>query len=336
VPARSLGLAALLLTIVAAVGVWWAYGSLIHYERRAALHLPRDADFVARLDLEQVVMFEPVRKYLLPLVDDVPLRRPGATDATRPETSRLERLRTLSGINLAADLREVAVSWTRSSREWVAVLGGLFPKTGVIAAIDASLRAEGVRGVVREGEDLLAFGGSAAVLGQADDGVLILASSRSRLERARLAAEAPDGLGVGRATVFELAASGGFLDELFTSLVAPDAPWVGSVLRVRLRGQLGDELQLDGSIDATDATALSAMTRAFARRDPGPHEPEPFAPQADWAGERAIAARARVLSTSENTIMFSSSCRHTEFEHGLRNLANWVQRLLQARKLAAP
>lgn len=329
-PARSLGLAALLLTIAAAVGVWWAYGSLIHYERRAALHLPGDADLVARLDLEQVVMFEPVRKYLLPLIDDVPLRRPGANDATRPETSRLDRLHALSGINLAADLREVAVSWTRSSREWVAVLGGLFPRTGVIAAIEASLRAEGVSGVVREREDLLVFGGSAAVLGQAEDGVLILASSRSQLERARLAATAPDGLGVGRATVLELAASGGFLDEVFAPLVAPDAPWVGSLLRVRLRGQLGDDLQLDGSIDARDAAALSAMTAGLARRDLKADESEPFVPRADWAGERAIASRAHVLGTSGNRIILTSYCRHAEFDHGLRNLSNWLQRLLQA------
>ena len=87
-PSRSLGLAALALTLVAAAGAWWAYRSLIHYERRAALHLPGDADFVARLDLEQVVMFEPVRKYLLPLIDEAPLHRAEAHDAARPETSR--------------------------------------------------------------------------------------------------------------------------------------------------------------------------------------------------------------------------------------------------------
>jgi hypothetical protein len=54
-----------------------------------------------------------------------------------------------------------------------------------------------------------------------------------------------------------------------------------------------------------------------------------FVPQADWAGERAVLARARVVQASETSLLLSSTWQQTEFERAVRSLAAWLERRLE-------
>ena len=78
------------------------YFKLLHYQRVAALHLPPDTTAAARIDVENVALFEPVRKHLLPLANTLRAGDP----RLKP---RLKRLEQHTRIEFAVDLREIAV-----------------------------------------------------------------------------------------------------------------------------------------------------------------------------------------------------------------------------------
>src|SRR6185295_7585221 len=101
---RSLAWVGLILTVLGGVGAWAAYRELIHYRRCAVEHLPADTQFLVRLDVEQVVLFEPLRRHLLPVLDRLPLTAKQQTPSA-PAPDRLTRLRE-AGLNLGLDLRE--------------------------------------------------------------------------------------------------------------------------------------------------------------------------------------------------------------------------------------
>src|SRR5690349_10101504 len=90
---RKLAAAGLIFAAVASIGAWVAYARLVHYRRCAVEHLPPDAQLVARLDVEQVVLFEPVRRQLIPLIERLPLgpAQPAAGAPAEDRTTRLRR-----------------------------------------------------------------------------------------------------------------------------------------------------------------------------------------------------------------------------------------------------
>ncbi|MBX3128623.1 MAG: hypothetical protein KF718_18015 [Polyangiaceae bacterium] len=148
------------------------YFHKLHYRRVAADHVPKDAWLALRVDAEKVIAYEPVRRHLLPLVDEAA--------ATKLEPKRSKRLQGSTRVELAVDLREVLVAVGPGEGDWVLVVGGLFPKTGVLEGLSRVLAAEG-RTVHLDG-DVLEVSGVA--FGQARDGALVAASSRERLSRA--------------------------------------------------------------------------------------------------------------------------------------------------------
>jgi hypothetical protein len=330
VSSGGLGLVALTVLLLVAAGAAWAYQALIHYERRGVAHLPPDADLVARIDLEQVALFEPVRRHLLPLIDDVRLRHSGAAEPARRGKPRLGWLREQSGVNLAADLRELSVAYMAPTRQWVLVLGGLFPHRGVVPAIERSLRAEGATDMTRAA-DVLVFEPSGVALGQAPDGVLIVASSRARLEQALPAKSPSEAAGATGKGDLEFVVGADLLRGFLAPVVAFPLEAVGQLV---VRGQLGDAIALEGWIQTTSPTALASVRSWLEQHLQSPAETS-FVPSADWGGERAVAARTRLEGTEENAIILSSSWRHDEFEQGLRSLASWLQRWLEAADPAA-
>src|SRR5262245_12328516 len=120
VPARVLAFAGAGVAAALVLVAFVAYRELIHYERRAIEHVPEGAELALRVDLEQVVLFDPVRRHLLPLLDRAPLG-----DAPVEPVSRLLRLRE-AGVNLGMDLREVVFARIEPGAGWLLALGGIF------------------------------------------------------------------------------------------------------------------------------------------------------------------------------------------------------------------
>ncbi|WP_437525086.1 hypothetical protein WME79_37390 [Sorangium sp. So ce726] len=163
-PGRPRGAACLVLAIAlaallagAALGVYLLFW---RYVPTARQHIPGDANIVVRLETADLALFGPVRQHFLPLLDDAP-----------QTTSRKARIEAATGLDFPSDLREIVVASTDAT-SWVALAGGRIPKGRFVSGMEKVARDEGWAGVRREGELLLV--GPRAVLGQADDGTLVL------------------------------------------------------------------------------------------------------------------------------------------------------------------
>lgn len=324
---RGLALFGLGAACVAALGTWLAYGQFIHYERRALAHVPAGAELVARLDVEKVPLFEPVRRHLLPLIDSLPLSSASASDA-RSGQGRLARLRD-AGFNIAVDLREILVADVSEPPGWVVVLGGLYDAEGFVPTLEAVLRAEDATGVTRVG-DTLRFAPWGVMLGQAADGSLIVASDSTTLASALPASEHSASLGLAASGAGELFASSEWLRAAWGRLDrgASQPTWLGLLRSVALTFRLGSDLHLDGRLDAAAPGQVNQLQAELERWREAQRLTAPSIPQADWGGERAILARAQIGQAVGSTVLFSSSWERSEFDRAVRSGASWLERRL--------
>jgi hypothetical protein len=164
--------------IALAVSLLVAMGTaLLIYEKYvktkpvAASHLPSDVDYAIRLDVEQVVSYEPFRVHLLQVFET---KREGK----EPRVKHLERKTTLE---LGIDSRELVFARLPTDA-WLILLGGVFRRDGVVDGVERLLADEGVQ-VARQGDILVHHSGQA--FGVADDGTLVLGSSE-RVTRSAL------------------------------------------------------------------------------------------------------------------------------------------------------
>ncbi|MDC0685908.1 hypothetical protein [Sorangium atrum] len=176
-PGRPRGAACLVLAIAIAALLAGAalcvYLFFWRYVPTARQHIPGDANIVVRLETADLALFGPVRRHFLPLLDDAP-----------QTASRKARIEAATGLDFPSDLREIVVASTDAT-SWVALAGGRIPKGRFVAGMEKVARDEGWAGVRREGELLLI--GPRAVLGQADDGTLVLGTD-AEIVRAALPA----------------------------------------------------------------------------------------------------------------------------------------------------
>jgi hypothetical protein len=176
-PLRSRWVLLGLLTLFCAVlgGFWAGYRFLVYYERKAALHLPEGTEAVVRLDLEQVVLFEPFREHIL-----------GSAKRWVTVAEWTDLGKSL-GINFGMDLREVLfagqASTVTGNGHWVLVIAGLFPKTGVLADFGRWLDEHEHPGCAVEGERL-SCPNHGLIAEQAADGSIVVAPNASVLAEA--------------------------------------------------------------------------------------------------------------------------------------------------------
>lgn len=185
-----------LLVLGVALGIV-IHRSYVGFARVAAYHVPPDATLVVRWDIEKVGLFEPTRRFLLPLLDEVHAPAPAPSVAPEhrsplvallPSTGpvkttppgRRDRFADESGSMIARDLREVLVAFGPSDGDWAVVLGAAFPKGDMVAALGRTFAKEGWpwRDL---GHDRLVSPAGAAI-GRTEDGALVLASSVARLD----------------------------------------------------------------------------------------------------------------------------------------------------------
>ena len=170
---RAVALGGVVLGLLIAAVAVSLYLRYIHYERVAARHVPPGSVLALRIDVEQVALYEPVRRHLVPLLGG-PSRSPGDAAAT---VSRLEER---TGIK-RGDLREIAVARGATRADWVVILGGIFPRgtsTGVLAA---ALAAEDPAWAPSMDGSVVVHRGLGVAVGRAADGSVLLGSSRPLL-----------------------------------------------------------------------------------------------------------------------------------------------------------
>ncbi|MEO7036871.1 MAG: hypothetical protein ABI548_23170 [Polyangiaceae bacterium] len=163
---------------LALVGGIWIFFKFVAYGRVAARHLPDDTVLAARIDVETLLISDPVRLRLLPLFDQ---------GVVGPATlkARHDRFRAHTGVELGRDLREIVIGVSRSG--WVLVFGGKFPRTGLLEGLQTTLDEEHTEAQLTNG--VLQVRGGPAV-GQAADGAFVVASDAPHLKAALQGGEA--------------------------------------------------------------------------------------------------------------------------------------------------
>jgi hypothetical protein len=317
VSARTLAVYSAALAVLLVVVGFVAYRELLHYERRAVTHVPDGAGFAVRVDLEQLVLFEPIRRHLLALVERVSFSdepassaasgASGASAAATPAVGRLARLREQAGLNLGLDLRELVVASFDDGDAWIVAAGGIFPSGDLLDRVANVLAAEPGARLRRQGP-LLLLGPGELALGRAADGVLVLGSSASAVERALIPSDAHTALGVGQQGAAAFALLPAWLER-----GASAAPG-----HVRGRLHYGDPflltLDLDGLAEPDPRQALQRWLHIDAST---------FG--ADWGGERAVLARAELSERSPAQTVVTTTWQHAEVDHACRSLAAWLE-----------
>jgi hypothetical protein len=327
VSARRVALwgAALAAALIATAVV--AYHQLLHYDRRAIEHVPPGAELGLRVDLENVVLFEPVRKNLLVLVDRAPLAEGEPTAGTPP---RRERLREV-GLNLGLDLRELVFARVPGGG-WVLALGGLFASRPLLDDIARVLKDEpGVH--LRSEPPILILAPSGVVLARADDGVLLVASGPDVIARALPAGRGHENLGLDRRGAASFAALRSWFEAL-----DPRPLRLVPIERLLARLDVGTPLQLDVRVEhglREDDGADDASLRRALLEWLGDAPEDSLVPRADWGGERAVFARGRWNRTSEGVATLSTSWEASELDRATRSLAAWLEGRFSARRPTA-
>jgi hypothetical protein len=160
------------------VGGMLIYFKFVAYGRVAARHLPDATVLAARIDVETLLISDPIRARLLPLFDQ------GVPPAEALKT-RHDRFRAHTGVELGRDLREIVLGV--SDAGWVLVFGGKFPRSGLVQGLQTTLEEEHTPATLSEGVLLVQNG---PAIGQATDGALVVASSPAQLQAALRGGEA--------------------------------------------------------------------------------------------------------------------------------------------------
>lgn len=318
------------LLVLAALIAALAYYRFLRYERVAAYHVPPAAAWAVRLDVERVVLFEPVRKHLLPLVN-----RLGGPRVTVPGESRsadlLAALRQELGLNLGMDLREIVVSGGPSPAEWVLVLGGIFPRRDdlLVRVSETLLRETGLTTHVAR-DSLLLFDAGRLALAQAEDGSLILGSSASLVELALPPGRRFEAIGL---TADEGVGGFGVLPStVVTGLTGFDAlgATVASVERIHgaLTAEPGGRVAVRIELSQRGAAEpFAGQIRAMLASLPALLA---FVSPSEVAGERALLSRAEVNVTPRNTVEVASYWESSEIDRACAALSSWLGPKLNA------
>ncbi len=242
----ALGMGALGLSLLVVAGV--LYVRFIRYDRVAARHVPPGAAMALRVEVEQALLYEPVRRHLLPLLGDPTAR---ASDGDE----HLRRVEAASGVR-RGDLREVVFFRGSSPADWGVVLAGLFPGEGAGASLVQTLGAE-PGWTVRDGGRFAVYRSGVAV-GRATDGAVVVASNTDVLRAALVPSGAGEELGIASAGPGSMALSQKAIAELTRT-----APVLSE----------GDLPALLGAVDRVTGTLVPGeqmgVTLTFSGRDPG-------------------------------------------------------------------
>jgi hypothetical protein len=303
-----------------AVGVgYWGYVTYLRYDRVAAHHLPPDTTAALRVDIAEGLLYNPVRQHLVPILFEL-----GRTESASDYARRFEEATGLK----RRDLREVVVARGSNLTDWVLVVAGLFPRSGVVPKLEAFLTGEGGpwrrESPVGEAE-VLVHGPTGFAIAQADDGALIVGSSRARVVQAIPSRTNAGDLGLDVTAPAAFTAS----REAFASYVhhplARLAPGLSELARLgRLRGvvALGDPFELRLMLDPAPGVPASTLHTSAKRVLDALALLVRFVSPRDRAGERSLLERAELHPLNADYVLITASWRRDEVARGAHSLAD--------------
>lgn len=278
------------------------YFKFVAYGRVAARHLPDDTRLAARIDVETLLIADPIRARLLPLFDQ---------GVTRGDLkARHDRFRAHTGVELGRDLREIVLSV--SDGGWALVFGGKFPKSGLVQGLETTLSEEATPSVFADGVLQVQNG---PAIGQASDGALVVASDAARLRAALRGGEAYLKLGL------PPEGAGGFA----LRVAEPIPPGFAQFERVAGSVQLGQQVDVDVAVRlrpgaSAEPTGIAAAFATLAAAAP-----------LDSAARRPLE-NAQIVPHREGEVGVQLSWTRPELDRGVE----WLASLLTAQFARPP
>ena len=309
----------LAVTLLAIVGMAFAYFKMLHYEPVAALHLPSDTRLAARVNLENVLLFEPVRKHVLPLMTELD------KEPSRAKSSLAKRLEQKTGVNLWMDLRELLVARGPSSDDWLLALGGIVPDVNLLSGLRDFLNEAGFQGwSLSMSGDALLHRPSGVAVGQAEDRIVLVASDIARLRSALPVSDVHRRLGLDPGPPASFAIAAKELHLIARSPIAALSPIESRVTEVTSFGgqiNLDDAIRLraratfspDADLEAFESesqSVLIALQRLAA-----------LSPGSDAVGLLVLLSRAQ-LERRGPTVELSTNLERHEVDALAKGLAN--------------
>jgi hypothetical protein len=291
----------------------------------AAHHLPAETALAVRLDVEQGILYQPVREQWMPLVGEALGDPRGPQDGM----DRLKRFEERSGFR-RIDLREIVLGLGATPDDWVLVLSGLFPKENAARRILAALEAEGITSFKPSPEGLtLSHVPTGLGLGQAADGALVLASGTAVLARALPAQNTFAALGLPVEPAAGFAAKGEFFWGLAPAPLAFAVPGIAEVRNVaRLTGtvELADPLVVEIQVHPVASGDPARLKEAVERLLSALRTLALLDPRPDVAGERTALSRAVVGVKEDGIVAVSFTWQRAEVDQGAQAAAELIRR----------
>lgn len=312
---KSVAIGAVALGVVVLSVMFALYLRYVHYERVASLHLPQGTVLAVRVDVEQAIFYEPIRRHILPLFGG-PGSSPSEADM------RLSRMEVRSRLK-RGDLREIVIGRGATRGDWVIVLGGIFPSTDSDRLVNA-LSDEPGWASVDEGRRAEHKTTGVAV-SRATDGAVIIASSSGVLAGALPPSATYDALGMPPSGAGGFALSHAALAELAKwpqVLVEGDLPFdLEQLESVTGRFMPGERIRLEATFRAAPgrpakraAEGILALFRARSRAG----EPR------ENALLRGAVDRAAIRDTPSGAEL-SSELERPEVDYALAALADAIR-----------
>ena len=232
------------------------HSRFVGFERIAARHVPADTTLALRWDVEKVSLFEPTRRFLLPLFDATPAAAP----ATPSAGTRRSRLASAAQLEIGRDLREAVLLFGPEPGDWAVVLAGSFPKGDLSGSILGTLQSEGARAA---GSGRIQTP-SGMLFARAPDGAFVIAANQVRLEAALRAQEPPASIPRLGAGALVLHPDRGGLPPGAKEVLEP----LGPVTEVLAQAEWGSPLRVDVTFrfpEAPPADAAERIQVAFER-----------------------------------------------------------------------
>jgi hypothetical protein len=303
----------LVLSVASALAFWFFF---LRYRPTARAHVPAGTNAAIRLEAADVLLFGPVRNHLLPLaLDDGP-----SVDTPTPSkgTSRAAKIHDRTGVHLPADVREIIVA-SMDGKSWVGLLGGRIEPGRFVAGLAEVAKEEGWAGFSKEGDVLV---GPSIVIGQADDGTIIVGTDRSIVNAALPATDEGKKIGLPEQGAVTFALGKRAFEALAASpLLGSAAAWK-SVERGTGSLTLGPSPELVLRLEpakAEDAQALEEGTRAMIT---GLGLALLFSP--DVAGEKE-ALRAASIARENSLVVVRAPFPYEGLDRAAAKLAAFVR-----------
>lgn len=342
-------LGAIALLGVGALAIYFVY---FHYKPVAIQHLPRRCVVATRVDLVDIAFFDPIMKKLAPAIDEAttPPPPPGPQPPAGP--SLKERLKVQANVNVDRDIREIAACMFNDTTlpsgvkdelagyRAVIAVGGRF-RAGSIPGLFEALRPElapfsprldgaGEAAVIRL--TLPTKGAGIAVLiGQAEDGTILIAPNDAALAAAReqrTEDEARASTGLKQQGSLELSIDH-FLFGAFFGFTTPPAGYetiyksLGNVKDAHVAITLNKSPKVEVSLEQqTEDKAKDTETALRRLVEMANHELSSI--PKDWAGEHAALGGTRI-NRDDTRVDVKIDFRYPDLDRGAHEFSEQIK-----------